>query len=225
MNIKLRDILLKSIPYLLSIAGGVALFLFTVDTVKNPNVSDLMNNIAASLLSIPIVFLLYDYSNYRISKKLNQTLATSMSSRLSALMLGLTILLRRAAGLRGKLTLGTLNKMRDISPRQIQLHMSIKPAQAQKLKAYHTELDDMIYKYGKNNILDAASLQNLGGLALDLLHLVNEIEFRRNKKAIAKYTINIFGRIADWMDSDAGAAMNFQKMLQQAMGTDTPMAN
>lgn len=217
MNIKLRDILLKSIPYLLSIAGGVALFLFTVDTVKNPNVSDLMNNIAASLLSIPIVFLLYDYSNYRISKKLNQTLASSMSSRLSAVMLGLVILLRQAAGMRGKLTLGTLNKMRDISPRKIQLRMSIKSPQAQKLKAYHTELDDMIYKYGKNNILDAASLQNLGGLALDLLHLVNEIEFRKNKKAIAKYTIDIFGRIADWMDSDAGAAMNFQKMLQQAL--------
>lgn len=225
MNIKLRDILLKSIPYMLSIIGGVALFLFTVDTVKNPNVSDLMNNIAASLLSIPIVFLLYDYSNYRISKKLNQTLASSMSSRLSMVMLGLVVTLRQAAGLRGKLTLGTLNKMRDISPRQIQLRISIKSPQAQKLKAYHTELDDMIYKYGKNNILDTASLQNLGGLALDLLHLINELEFHKNKKNIAKYTIDIFGQIADWMDSDAGAAMNFQKMLQQAQETDTVTAN
>lgn len=216
MDIKLRDILLKSIPYLLSIAGGVALFLFTVDTVKNPNMADLMNNISASLLSIPIVFLLYDYSNYRISKKLNQTLASSMSSRLSAVMLRLTMVLRQAAGLRGKLTLGTLNKMRDISPHKIQLRISPQSPQMQKLKAYHTELDDMIYKYGRNNILDTASLQNLGGLALDLLHLMNEIEFRKNKKAIAKYTIDIFGRIADWMDSDAGAAMNFQKMLEQA---------
>ena len=58
MNIELRDVLLKSIPYLLSIAGGVALFLITVDNVRDPAVSDLMNNISASLLSIPIVFLL-----------------------------------------------------------------------------------------------------------------------------------------------------------------------
>ncbi|MDE5615770.1 MAG: hypothetical protein K2I81_02985 [Alphaproteobacteria bacterium] len=216
MNTKLRDILLKSIPYLLSIAGGVALFLLTVDNIKNPNVSDLMNNIAASLLSIPIVFLLYDYSNYRISKKLNQTLATSMSSRLSSVMLGITILLRQAAGIQGKLTLATLNKMRDLSPHQIAMKMKIKPAQIQQLGAYHTALDDMIYKYGKNNILDTASLQNLGALGLDLLHLMNELEFRKNKKAAAKYTVDIFGRIADWMDSDAGTAMNFQKMLQQA---------
>lgn len=220
MNIKLRDILLKSIPYMLSIIGGITLFLVTVDNIKNPSIADLITNIAASLLSIPIVFLLYDYSNYRISKELNQTLASSMSSRLSGVMLGLVILLRSAAGMRGKLTLGSLNKMRDIPLHKIQLRMSGKSAQMQKLKAYHTELDDMIYKYGKNNILDTASLQNLGGLALNLLHLINEIEFHKNKKAIAKNTVDIFGRIADWMDSDAGAAMNFQKMLQQVSDGD-----
>jgi len=222
MNVKLRDILLKSIPYLLSIAGGVTVFLITVDNVKNPDVADLMNNISASLLSIPLVFLLYDYSNYKISKKLNQTLATGMASRLSAIMLGITILLRRAAGIRGKLTLGTLNKMRDTPAGKIAAHMKLSATQKQQMAAYHRELDDIIYKYGKNNILDMTGIQNLNGLALDLLHLMNELEFRKNKKAVAKYTINIFGRIADWMDSDAGVAMNFEKMLQQA--SETPIS-
>jgi len=220
MNTKLRDILLKSIPYLLSIAGGVALFLVTVDNVKNPNVSDLMNNISASLLSIPIVFLLYDYSNYRISKKLNDTLAAGMSSRISAMMLGLTMVLRAAAGLRGKLTLATLNKMRDMPPHKIAQRFRITPPQMQKLAQYHNSLDDIIYKYGKNNILDAGSLQNLSALALDLLHLMNEAQFRKNSHASAKLTISIFGRIADWMDSDASAAINFQKMLAQATDAD-----
>lgn len=210
---------------MLSIAGGVALFLVTVDNIKDPNIADLMNNISASLLSIPIVFLLYDYSNYKISKKLNQTLATSMSSRLSATMLGLTILLRQMTGMRGNLTLGELNKMRDISPRMLAQKFKTKPDHLRQLGAYHTELDDMIYKYGKNNILDVASLQNLGELALDLLHLINELEFHKDKKAAAKYTIDIFGRIADWLDSDAGAAMNFQKMLQQALDTKIPQTN
>lgn len=201
---------------MLSIAGGVILFLVTVDNIHNASVADLMNNIAASLLSIPIVFLLYDYSNYRISKKLNQTLASSMSSRASSLMLSLVMLLRSAAGIRGKLTLDTLNKMRDISTRTIASRVKISGAQMQKLGAYHTDLTDMIYKYGKNNILDNASLQNLSGIALGVLHLMNEYEFHKNKKSVAKHMVDIFGRIADWMDSDAGAAMNFQKMLQQA---------
>ena len=216
MNIELRDVLLKSFSYLLSIAGGVALFLITVDNVRDPAVSDLMNNISASLLSIPIVFLLYDYSNYRVSKKLNQTLATSMSSRVSSLMLGLVLTLRQAAGMRGKLTLVSLNKMRDMPAHNIASRIKISPKTQEKLRQYHSDLDDMMYKYGKNNILDSGSLQNLSGITLDLLRLMNEYEFHGNKKAVAKYTLDIFGRIADWMDSDAGAAINFQKMLQQA---------
>lgn len=225
MNIRIRDILLKSIPYLLSIAGGITLFLVTVDNIKNPSVADLITNIAASLLSIPIVFLLYDYSNYRISRKLNQTLASSMSSRITALMLGLVMTLRVIAGIRGKLTLGSLNKMRDISPRRIASKIKMPPALQQKLAAYHTDLGDVIYKYGKNNILDTASMQNLTGITLDLLHMLNEYEFRKDRHAVAKNMVDIFGRIADWMDSDAGAAMNFQKLLQQATDGDVQTAN
>ena len=61
MNIQLRNILLKSVPYMLSVAGGITLFVLTKDNIHNPSVADLIDNIAASLLSIPVVFLLYDY--------------------------------------------------------------------------------------------------------------------------------------------------------------------
>ena len=65
MKFNLRDFLLKMIPYVLSIAGGLVLFIVTKDDIHDPSVTDLINNIAASLLSIPLVFLLYDYSNYQ----------------------------------------------------------------------------------------------------------------------------------------------------------------
>ncbi len=73
MSIKLRNFLLKSIPYLLSIAGGATLFIVTKDEITDPSLADLVTNIAASLLSIPLVFLLYDYSNYRIQKQIKHT--------------------------------------------------------------------------------------------------------------------------------------------------------
>ena len=225
MNIKLPDILLKSIPYMLSILGGVALFLVTVDTIKNPSIADLMNNISASLLSIPIVFLLYDYSNYRISKKLNQTLASNMSSRVMSLMLGIVLLLRKSIGARGQLTLGGLTKMRDMRPGAVASRLKITKAQRDQLHAYHATLDDMIYKYGKNGILDTGSMQLLSALALELLHLINESEFRGNRRQMAKNFVNIVGHIADWMDSDASSALNFQKLLQSAADGDISQNN
>ncbi len=70
--VRFHIILLKSIPYLLSIAGGAILFLLTKDEIADPSLADLITNMAASLLSIPLVFLLYDYSNYLINRHLRR---------------------------------------------------------------------------------------------------------------------------------------------------------
>ncbi len=82
MTINWRNLFLKSIPYLLSITGGAALFLLTKDEISDPELADLVTNMSASLLSIPLVFLLYDYSNYQISRKLKkaQRKAATMSA-------------------------------------------------------------------------------------------------------------------------------------------------
>ena len=220
MNPKLRNILLKSIPYLLSIAGGITLFVLTKDNVHNPNVADLINNIASSLLSIPVVFLLYDYSNYRISRQLNKTLASNMSSRVSNVVLNLAITVRSMLGLRGKITLESINKMQNLRPSNIASRLKITPAHMQSLRDYHTALEDIIYKYGRNSVMDGGSVQNLSGLMMDLLRLINEHQFRRDRHAAAKYIVDIIGRISDWLDSDAGAAMNFSEMLASAMDAD-----
>ncbi len=216
MNIQLRSILLKSVPYMLSIAGGITLFVLTKDNIHNPSVADLIDNIAASLLSIPVVFLLYDYSNYRISRKLSKTMANNMSSRISTQILGLIILIRQMLGMRGKVTLETINKMQDLSTNQIAARLKINTVQMQSLHAYHNNLENLIYQYGKNNIFDTASLQTLSGLSLDLLRLMNEHQFHGNKKSGAKYISDLISRIVDWLDSDAGASMDFQKLLSEA---------
>ena len=63
---------LKSIPYVLSIAGGVFVFDISKDYLHDPNWIDLMNNVAASLLAIPLVFLFYDYSNFLITRRMHK---------------------------------------------------------------------------------------------------------------------------------------------------------
>ncbi len=67
---KFHVVLLKSIPYMLSIIGGAVLFLSTKDSIVNQSLAALITNMAASLLSIPLVFLLYDYSNFLINRRL-----------------------------------------------------------------------------------------------------------------------------------------------------------
>ncbi len=213
---KLRDFLLKSIPYMLSIAGGVTLFLVTADNIKNENVADLINNIAASLLSIPLVFLLYDYSNSRISSQLSKTLATNLYDSTNTVMLNLVILLRSVIGMHGPITLESINRMQNISPAEIARRMKITSAHMDSLRKYHDALDSLMYRSARDNILPPDKIQNLSGIVGDISRLANEYKFRKNKKIAAKYMTDIISRISDWLDSDAGAAMHFQQMLQAA---------
>lgn len=215
MNPKLRDFLLKSIPYLLSIAGGLTLFILTKDNIKSPSLGDLVNNIAASLLAIPLVFLLYDYSNSRVSRRLSQTMMENMSDKVNLLMLNMIILMRRISGVRGKLTLAAVNKMSDWHPSHVAARLKITRADMDELRKYHDELDALVYKYARENILSAARAADLSAMVRDMAHLINEHKFYSNRKISAKYVVSIVGHITDWLDTDAEMAMNFQRLLQQ----------
>lgn len=216
MKFRLHDFLLKMIPYVLSIAGGLVLFIVTKDDIHDPNMTDLINNIAASLLSIPLVFLLYDYSNYRVSKQLQKTMADSVGDKINVILLRVAIVIRGIIGMRKKLTFMTLNNMSDISVSRISTRLKITPSALSELHSLHDQLYDFIYHGANTNVLSVDQIQSLSGLLREISQLINEHEFRRNRRIAARYIKNIIGHIADWMDSDAFASLHFDKLLGTA---------
>ena len=216
MKFRLHDFLLKMIPYVLSIAGGLVLFIVTKDDIHDPNMTDLINNIAASLLSIPLVFLLYDYSNYRVSKQLQKTMADSVGDKINVILLRVAIVIRGIIGMRKKLTFMTLNNMSDISVSRISTRLKITPSALSELHSLHDQLYDFIYHGANTNVLSVDQIQSLSGLLREISQLINEHEFRRNRRIAARYIKNIMGHIADWMDSDAFASLHFDKLLGTA---------
>lgn len=217
MKINLRDIFLKMIPYVLSVAGGLVLFILTKDDVHNPNVTDLINNISASLLSIPLVFLLYDYSNYLVSRRLKKTLADNMVDKISVLLLNLIMIIRQIIGIRGKLTFSKLNNMGDLSVSYIATHLKITSSAMNGLRECRDNLDNLIYHNANANVLSADEIQSLSALMREISQLINEHSFRKNHRVAAKYIKNIIGHITDWMDADAFASMHFQQLLGTAI--------
>lgn len=192
------------------------MFIVTKDEVHNPNVTDLINNISASLLSIPLVFLLYDYTNYRVSKQLNKTMADSMTDKINIILLNLIMIIRQMLGIRGTLTFASMNKMSNLSQSKIVANLKITQNLANELRTYRDEIDNIIYNGAKPNVLTGAQVQMLTGLVRELSLLINEHSFRRNRRVAAKYIENIIGKIIDWIDSDAFASMHFQQLLGAA---------
>lgn len=213
MKINLRTIFLKSLPYLMSITGGIILYTGAIDNAPNANLRDLIINVSASLLSIPLVFLLYDYTNSRIARQMKKNLANSMSDRLNILMLNIILMLREMMGVRTKLNTENLNRMLMWRVPEISRRLKITTKTNQELREYHNELDTLLYRNGQNDVINSDVFQTLSALSREMTRLINESKFRRNKRLSAKYVEGIMARILDWLDSDSVAALNLQKHI------------
>lgn len=219
MKINIRTILLKSLPYLLSIAGGIILYTGAIDNAPNDNIRDLVINVSASLLSIPLVFLLYDYTNSRVANQMKRTMINSMTDKLNVLMMNIIELLRDSMGVHSKLTTENLNRMLILHTTEISKRLKITPRILEKLHEYHNDLDTLLFRNSQNSVLNAEQVQILSGLVRDMTHLINENKFRRNRHLSAKYTESMMGRILDWMESDNVAAMNLAQHISETTAT------
>lgn len=219
MKFNIRTVFLKSLPYLMSIAGGIVLYTGAIDNAPNENLRDLTINVSASLLSIPLVFLLYDYTNSRIANQMKRTMINSMTDKLNVLMLNIIGLVRESMGVRGKLTTESLNRMLIWHTPEISKRLKITPRILEKLHEYHNDLDTLLFRNSQNSVLNAEQVQILSGLVRDMTHLINENKFRRNRHLSAKYTESMMGRILDWMESDNVAAMNLAQHISETTAT------
>ena len=213
MKIHVRTFLLKSLPYLMSIAGGIILYTGAIDNAPNENLRDLVINVSASLLSIPLVFLLYDYTNSRIANQMKRTMINSMTDKLNILMLNIIILLRESMGVHSKLNTENLNRMLIWRAPDISKRIKITSRVLDKFHEYHNDLDNLLYRNAQNTVLNTEQIQILSGLVRDMTHFINENKFHKNKQMSAKYIESIMGRILDWLDSDSVAAMNLAQHL------------
>ncbi len=190
-----------------------------IDNAPNDNIRDLVINVSASLLSIPLVFLLYDYTNSRVANQMKRTMINSMTDKLNVLMMNIIGLLRDSMGVHSKLTTENLNRMLILHTTEISKRLKITPRILEKLHEYHNDLDTLLFRNSQNSVLNAEQVQILSGLVRDMTHLINENKFRRNRHLSAKYTESMMGRILDWMESDNVAAMNLAQHISETTET------
>ena len=201
------------------------MFTVALDSVNDPVLADLISNISASLLAIPIVFLLYDYTNYRISRRLHENMAGNMDEKVNVLVLHIVLVLRKALGLRGNTTLTKINSMQMLHEHQIAAKMQIRADYIVLLHQYYVELENLIYRYGRENVLDIDQLRLLNEITREISHLVNEHSLRGNRKMIAKHIKNLIEKIIDWLDSGAAIAMKFEQLLNTSDTVAEPDAD
>lgn len=182
---------LKSIPYVLSIAGGVIVFDLSKDYLHDPNWIDLMNNVAASLLAIPLVFLFYDYSNFLITRRMHKHQHIAVISVLDGYLLKILSDMKNIIGLSHIEV-----PMQDINLNYKKLNLDAKYIRS--IRRQLEKLEDLLYKSDKIEVLDPQHTQILSFIAQELNQIMNECKYHNSAKEIARYIETTLSMIDDW---------------------------
>lgn len=220
----MRNFLLRSVPFILSVLCGVALFFVSVYKEMNDDWSSLINGISASLLAIPIIFLVYNYADYKMSNKVNKTLADSLTFEINAFMLRLIKLLRKVISVKDKMSWKSIERMVNMESSQIKKNLKITKDDLEELKAYKIDLDYLVYKAANPQVLEGDQIQTLVSMVNEMSRLINERKFRGDTQALAKYMEKLLALMDDWFDSCERSALQQHQHFQLAIEQDTGVA-
>ena len=189
MNFK--HLFFKAIPYVLSVAGGVLVFNISQRYMHTPGWIDLMDNVAASLLAIPLVFLFYDYSNFLVMRRVHKHQHTSLINTLDGYLFKILTQMKNIIGLDHIEV-----PMQDINLNYKKLNLEDKYLRA--IRKQLNNLEDLLYKSDKIEVLDPQHTQILSFIAQELNQIMNECKYHNSPKEIARYIETTLSMIDDW---------------------------
>jgi len=183
--------ILKAIPYILSIAGGIFVFDFSQKYLHDAGWIDLMNNISASLLAIPLVFLFYDYSNFLITRSMKKNLHTNIVNIIDSILFKILDAIKHIIHI-DHFTV----PMQDLNLNYKKLDLNIIHIRA--IKKQLLLMENLLYKSDKIEVLDPQHTQILSFIVQELNQILNEYKFHNSPREIARYIETTLSMIDDW---------------------------
>ena len=182
------------IPYVLSIVGGVFVFYISQKYVHSSGWIDLMDNVSASLLAIPLVFLFYDYSNYLVTRRVHKHQHTSLINIIDGHLFKILAQMKNIIGLpRIEVPMQDLN----INPKKLNLDKKY----IRSIRKQLNEMEELLYKSDKIDVLDSQHTQILSFITQELNQILNEYRFHNAPREIARYIETTLSMIDDWFSA------------------------
>lgn len=190
----LMNVFLKTIPYVLSIAGGIFVFDFSQKYLHSPGWIDLADNVAASLLAIPLVFLFYDYSNFLVTRRVHKHQHSAVINTIDAILFKILTQMKNIIGL-PRIEV----PMQDLNLNYKKLNLDKKYIRA--LRKQLNLLEELLYKSDRIEVLDPQHTQILSFVTQELNQILNEYKFNNSPREIARYIETNLAMIDDWFSA------------------------
>lgn len=198
----MKTFLLKITPYIIALFAGVVVYLYAIE-LKDDNLNNLLINVAAGLVSVPLVFMCYEVINEICSRNIKKTLLEHLSFEVNYIIIDIIKNLKDILGISGRLDEKNLNDFLDTDEKTIKEKLKIDISLADSLKNYKQQLLNLIYKDSNMEVLPNDQIQNLLVIAKELGIISRELDHynkTRNKEPIESATYNLMQSTGDWVN-------------------------
>lgn len=211
---KTNTFLLKSLPYLSSVCAGIGVYYLSKNYLADEQLFDLMTNVSASLLSIPLVFLFYEYSEFLVNRRVNKTLAAGLIEKINFLMLQNLLQMRKAMCEKCKITWHDIDNLLFGNFQVNYKKLSYSDNIIYKMKSYYEELEAIVYRSNKTMVLQPQQVQILSFMLRDMSDLLGEYKLRKNRQELAHYTEDVMELMGEWFATVGSNKLRLQNLFK-----------
>ncbi len=199
------NVLLRLVPYILSIAGGIIVFDISQRYLHNDGWINLLDNVAASLLAIPLVFLFYEYSNYLITRRVQKRQRINLIKQIDDSLFKILTQIQNITGIkRFDIPIGD-----DIRIKRKRINPD--PHFLRAIRRQLNFLEILLYKSDKTDVLDSQQEQTLSFIAQELNQFLNDCKDTCTPRDVVKNIKEILSTIDDWFYSTGYTIRKRQK--------------
>lgn len=157
----MKRFLVKSIPLLLAFVAGITVFLTAMFILQNGNLYDIFIEISGALIGIPFVFFIYDYTEYRVSRKLNKTFFDHIRFDIDTIVSDILHEIQANLNIKKPLDTAMIQKMTDMKVADIKRTLRPRREAAPVLRGAAGRLSAIIYRGANVSVLNHDMLQNI----------------------------------------------------------------
>ncbi|MBQ8250919.1 MAG: hypothetical protein IJY92_03280 [Alphaproteobacteria bacterium] len=204
----MKKLFIKILPFWVAFASGILLYIVTDKFVSDVGLNNLLINVAAGLVSIPLVFIFYDVINKITSQKLHNSLFESVTIEINSQLIDL---IKELAALMDEKEPENMESLEDfLSLEQSDILKSLKLGKVdiKKLEAIKQELVLEIHKPTSFDILSEKQISSILNIVKEITFLIKNIdqsntvkETTKHKKIIALNVEYIFINLTTWIES------------------------
>lgn len=199
----MKTFFLRLLPYTIAFIIGIIMYVVTVIHIKDANLNGLMMNIAAGLLSVPLVFICYEIVKEYCDKTVNESISEHLYFELNHSIISILTCTAQLLGVK-KISSEELTQYNQMNKSALKKMLQNFPTLADDFNAAKSLIDNIIHGSKHIDILPNNDIYTILNISKQTGIIARELKFNTSQETKTQLTNSVSALltyITQWAES------------------------